>query len=64
MTGYTLHRTARPALRRALDKLREWDFYSDDHEEIKTLLLILAMLIAADGLFYVLYEVVMTMWPN
>lgn len=57
MTGYTTHATRTPTLRKVIDYVREIDFYGDDHEEVKTLLLIAAIFVAVDGLFYALKTV-------
>jgi hypothetical protein len=40
-----------------IDYVRGIDFYGEDHEEVKTLLLVAAIFVAVDGLFYVLKTV-------
>lgn len=57
MTGYTIIATRTPALRKVIDYVRGIDFYGDDHEEVKTLILVAAIFVAVDGLFYVLKTV-------
>lgn len=57
MTGYTTYATRTPTLHKVIDYVRGIDFYGDDHEEVKTLALVVAIFVAVDGLFYVLKTV-------